>query len=378
MSLREPRGTVRRKQGGGGWLGAILGGGITGGDFVPPEIIEPAGPTPTGEPLRPQVTGKPSFTRPQAQNPTLDAIFNRGQNSYLAAQMNAAQQQALFNAAMQEQIAQLANTGAIDVAQLQGQNRLGEIKESGNVAIKTGDAKVLQDQGLPSSMLQQWTQGPAANILKQRENESGTLANFTGTDKGRSLMEQNYTGRMQAPMAENMAKTSHTISPGNLLYQGMGADGTQPGNPYITPGLIPKETVEMVGGITDPKTGQVFGAQPKSTTSYEQKPAYSPMDIQRKEEEIRRRIAEAELTNKPNGNPSIPVVQPKPSGPPIPKNVNQLGSWLMNQQPPAQAPVAQTDEEFALQVMQEEERKRKRALMQQLIGRPAPMMLPAE
>lgn len=347
MSLRDPRGTTRRKQGGGlGWLGALMGAGnITGGEFVPPETMEVAGPTPTGEPLRPQVIGKPGFTRPQVQHPTLDAIFNRGRGGMLATQMDARQQELLFQAQMQEQIAQLANSGAIDTEMLRGHNRLQEVKEGGNQSIRTGDAGMLNKLGLLSSAGGEYGNRIQPKLLTQQENEANTIAGFTGTPEGQELARKNYSGRMLQPVADNIAKTSFQVQPNNLLYQALGPDGQQPGNPYITPGLQSTETLEMVGGWVDPKTGMRIGGQPKSTTSYNQRPAYSPIEIAKREDEIRKRIAQAELTNKPSnnhpiylntdapavGNPNTPLpqLQPKPAESPNTALIPQAGRMAM-------------------------------------------------
>lgn len=267
MPARQQRGVQSRRPSLG--LSKFFNSGIEGGEFIEPEILaEPQGPSLSGSPL-PPVYSKPRFEDYRVKSPFID-MLGGGQASSMATQLNAANRLSQADMYSRSNIAEMNNRAAFEQQQMgdmnqsardiqlfKAQKEQAELGHNLGLAAKEG----VSSEGMSSlfSKTNPLKIGYASNLAQARLKGSNT-PEFNTAAQNEVIAE-----RQVLPISLR-SKGAINVGPGDMTQvPGVGLqDGGYPNQVMFGSGE--SQELNMVGGITDPETGQVFGAKPQVTS----------------------------------------------------------------------------------------------------------------
>jgi len=240
-----------------GGLMKMFSGGISGGDFVPGKEEESYDDSDPLHEATPQVSVKPGgFTRAQATNPTLDAIFGGGYNSALAAQLNAQQSMAQYQAEVNAKETLKRIQAEKDIAE--GRNASAERVAGMNI-----DAPMLQKAGVPFAGRNDWANVVTKPSVGFAGNEAEARFNASQNPAFNKVVQDKVFAEQQALPIEVRARGAIQAPQNTDVYTPhVGYDAFP--NQKIS-GPTANQRVVMTGGIP------VQGADGK-VTMYGQKP----------------------------------------------------------------------------------------------------------
>lgn len=338
----------KNKASSGKLLGALLGGGYSGGGFEdavdPGKIMREEYDATVADPndedasidawnaaatKHANVQAKPArFQQYQVDNPILDAIFNRGTNAAAVSRLNAAGEMAQWqanqaaamaeaerNAALQRQI--LANQGQLEVTDAQGRNSIN--------TIRTGhDSKAFD--GIPSSSWAEAAQRLGKPRLNVAAAEADTLSQFTTDPRFQEAIRNEFLANKAKQGAVNTGLTKMELSPNQLGFLPMGLEGTGEGA-VITPGIVSDQTLTPEY-MTMPD-GSKIQIGNKAVTSHRTTPMINLAEAEAKREALLR-AAESAAGGEQTVPAPVNLPQAKPTSKVAPGPVNDADWYLPN------------------------------------------------